>query len=98
MESFRSRIVGMRERGPTLYEVSTGLNIRLGPGTQHEKLPGSPLPKGTLVEVIDSDGSWRFVDVLEEVQGLIDIQGWVHGRYLRRTNRQLVEPEEDETG
>jgi N-acetylmuramoyl-L-alanine amidase len=96
MESFRSRIVGRRERGPTLYEVSTSLNIRLGPGTQHEKLPGSPLPRGTLVEVLDEEGSWRFVDVLEEVQGLMDIQGWVHGRYLRRTTRQPPEPQEDE--
>ncbi len=93
MESFRSRIVGRAESAPPLFETTTGLNIRSGPGTEHPKLEGSPLPLGTLVDILESEGSWRFVDVLEEVRGEMDLQGWVHGRYLRRTSRTLPDRE-----
>ena len=84
MASFRARIFGRAEDEPDRYETTANLNIRTGPGTEHQTLPGSPLPEGTQVEVLDSQGSWRFVDVLDTIDGLMDIQGWVHGRYLKR--------------
>jgi N-acetylmuramoyl-L-alanine amidase len=91
MESFRARIVGRAEEVPLLFEATTGLNIRTGPGTQHPTISGSPLPKGTPVEIIDEDGSWRFVDVLVEVREIMDMQGWVHGRYLKRIDIRVEE-------
>ncbi len=84
MESFRARIFGRAEDEDIQYETSTDLNIRTGPGTQHPTISGRPLPTGTRVEVLAEQGSWRQVDVLGTVNNVMDIQGWVHGRYLRR--------------
>lgn len=58
--------------------------IRRGPGTQHEPLPVSPLAGGTHLDVLREQGSWRLVDVMGDVNGAQDVQGWVHGRYIRR--------------
>nr|NIS68464.1 N-acetylmuramoyl-L-alanine amidase [Pseudomonadota bacterium] len=84
MESFRSRVLGRAQDEPVYYETTTNLNIRTGPGTRHEKIIDRPLPTGTRVEALDQQGSWRLVDVLGTVNGVMDLQGWVHGRYLRR--------------
>lgn len=82
--SFRARIRGRSEDRPDLFETTVNLNIRTGPGTRNEKLGVSPLPTGTRVEILGTDGTWRFVDVAGEVGGEHDVQGWVHGGYLRR--------------
>jgi N-acetylmuramoyl-L-alanine amidase len=84
MDSFRARVIGRKDDDPELFETIVGLNIRVGAGTQHEKLPVSPLPTGTRLEVVAQQGSWRLVDVLDSVKGETDVQGWVHGRYIRR--------------
>ena len=44
--------------------------------------PASPLPAGTKLEVTEADGVWRFVSVLDVVDGDMDVEGWVHGRYV----------------
>jgi N-acetylmuramoyl-L-alanine amidase len=82
MRSFRAAVFGRAEDESRRYATTANLNIRIGPGTEHETLPGSPLPEGTCVEILDTQGSWCFVDVLDTVEGLMDLQGWVHGRYL----------------
>jgi len=84
MESFRRRVLGRADDEAERYMTTTVLNIRVGPGTQHGLIPGGPLPQGTRVEILQQEGSWRFVDVLDEVSGIMDLQGWVHGRYLKR--------------
>jgi N-acetylmuramoyl-L-alanine amidase len=84
MHSFRSRLLGRQEDEEVQYETTTHLNIRTEPGTQHPTIPGSPLPPGTRVEILDREGSWGLVDVLDEVGGIRDMQGWVHTRYLER--------------
>ena len=84
MESFRSTVLGRQEDSPEIFETATPLNIRRGPGTQHEKLALSPLPVGTKVDVISAQGLWREVDVLDSVNGEMDVVGWVHGRFLQR--------------
>jgi N-acetylmuramoyl-L-alanine amidase len=83
MASFRSRLLGRRDDAPPRFAASAALNIREGPGTMHAKLAMSPLPPGTEVEVLRESGVWRFVDVVGEVGGDHDVQGWVHGDYLR---------------
>lgn len=83
MESFRSSLLGRREDTPDTYETMGPLNIRSGPGTANDKLEGSPLPKGTRLDVKGSHGSWRFVDVLDHPEGLMDLEGWVHGSFIR---------------
>ncbi len=84
MANFRSRIFGRDADRAPRFETTTHLNIRGGPGTMHEKLDAAPLPPGTRLEVLQEDGRWRLVDVEGEVGGERDVQGWVHGGYLRR--------------
>ncbi len=86
MGSLRSRLLGRDEDGMPAFETITALNIRRGPGTQHEPLPISPLPNGTRLDVLREQGSWRLVDVVGDVEGEGDVQGWVHGRYIRRVD------------
>lgn len=83
LESFRSSVLGRADEAPDVYETTGAVNIRSGPGSDHGKLEGSPMPKGTRVEVKGCHGSWRFVDVLDHPDGLMDLEGWVHGGYIR---------------
>jgi len=85
MGSFRSRLQGRKEDQPPIYQTITDLNIRTGPGSQHPTIPGSPLPTGTRLEMLTAQASWWLVDVLDD-EPVSDLQGWVHGRYIRRVN------------
>lgn len=85
MASFRAHVFGRSGDEDGLYKTTTNLNIRSGPGTEYEMLPGSPLPKGSELLISENVGNWRFVDVLDEVNGVADLEGWVHGRYLEKT-------------
>jgi N-acetylmuramoyl-L-alanine amidase len=84
MASFRARLLGRSADRPGILQTATTLNIREGPGTAHPKLAVGPLPPGTAVQVLDAQGSWRLVDVQGEAGGENDVQGWVHGGFLRR--------------
>jgi N-acetylmuramoyl-L-alanine amidase len=84
MASFRARIFGRREEEPVIHRSTAVLNIRTGPGAQHARLDDGPLPVGTRVEVMAQQGSWRLVDVLDPVNGVSDLEGWVHYRFLER--------------
>jgi N-acetylmuramoyl-L-alanine amidase len=86
MGSFRARLFGREHDAPAVFATTANLNIRTGPGTQHDKLPVSPLPRGTRVEILESRGRWRFVDTEGEIGGEADVQGWVHGGYLERAD------------
>ncbi len=83
MRSFRSKAMGRVHDELDVFETTTALNIRTGPGTQHEKLPVSPLPEGTRVEVLSAEGIWKHVDVLSPAGQGDDGMGWVHGHYLK---------------
>jgi N-acetylmuramoyl-L-alanine amidase len=86
MSSFRAHVLGRKEDAERQYSTTDingeGLNIRRGPGPEFETIPGSPLPRGTRVHVLSEQGNWRRVEVLEVVNGVMDVEGWVHGRYL----------------
>ena len=86
MDSFQARVIGREEDEPDVFETVTELNIRQGAGTQHEKLPVSPLQAGTRLEVVAHQGAWRLVDVLDPIVDENDVNGWVHGRYIRRVS------------
>ncbi len=83
LPSYRTRVLGRDEDTREPLETSVTLNIRTGPGTQYPTIPGSPLAPATPVDVLLVWGSWHLVDVLRPSRGVMDMQGWVHGRYLR---------------
>lgn len=82
MGSFRGRVLGRADDRPDVFVTTDTLNIRAGAGAGHALIQGGPLPRGTRVEVLEESGSWRRVEVLDTVGGAMDLEGWVHGRFL----------------
>ncbi len=84
MASLRGRLYGRQSDAdlPVLISAAA-LNVRAGPGAEHAILPGSPIPAGTRARALEQSGLWWKVDVLDEVNGVMDLVGWCHGRYLR---------------
>ena len=67
-----------RDLDADMYEVTaSSLNVRWGPGTNFGTK--ASVSRGDVVKVVDTDGSWKRVDI----NG--DDDGWVHGAYLRRS-------------
>lgn len=87
MDTFRSRVFGRgdSEEDNAVFQTTSELNIRVGPGSNYDALPASPLPKGTRMTILEKNGLWRKVDVLDTVKGFMDIEGWVHSRYIERS-------------
>jgi N-acetylmuramoyl-L-alanine amidase len=69
---------GVAEPEPERFLVTTRLNIRGGPGIEHEPLEISPLAAGTKVVKLDHEGAWYFVCRSDDDA----LRGWVHSRYL----------------
>ena len=81
MSSFRSRALGRENEILDEFITSAALNIRSGPGTTFLTL-AEPLPKGTKVLVLKTEGNWSFVEVLDVVDGIMDLEGWVASKHL----------------
>ena len=81
--SLRARLFGRREDDLPMFTASAALNVRGGPGSEHALLAGSPIPIGTRVQALEQSGLWWKVDVLDEVNGVMDLGGWCHGRFLQ---------------
>lgn len=84
MSSFRSIAMGRVNDDPERYRTTASLNIRSGPGLEHGKLPQSPFPPGTMVNVRNWSRPWAEVEVLSGPGGSPDLTGWMHGDYLTR--------------
>ncbi len=84
MDKFQAQVFGRDDTPEVIYETITGLNIRRGPGAKYKQLEGSPLPKGTRLEIEATKGHWCQVEVLDEVNGIMDLEGWISGRYIKR--------------
>lgn len=82
MESVRARLLGRADDHPERYRTTAKLNVRAGAGAQFDMLSGSPLPPKTEVEVLAKNGLWWQIDVVGEVNGVMDIVGWCHSKYL----------------
>ena len=81
MGSFRSKAMGRKDDTIDDYITSAELNIRSGPGTSFTLL-SSPLPAGTPVLVLKTEGTWSFVEVQSTVNGIMDLEGWVSSKFL----------------
>ena len=84
LESFRARIVGRAEDHPPVYETTANLYIRSGAGSEFKPLIKNPLPKGTRLERMETQGTWMHAQVLDVIDGVMDLEGWVHTRYIKR--------------
>lgn len=82
MESFRAQVMGRQDDRPEVFETIANLNIRTGPGVDHEKLSASPLARGTGLKLISRENAWCQVDVLD-ASNVAEFTGWVHGDYIR---------------
>lgn len=76
MSSFTSRVMGRKENTETVHVTSTTVNIRSGAGTQFMAITEA-LPKNTAVHILKRDANWSFVEVLDVVNDLNDIEGWI---------------------
>jgi N-acetylmuramoyl-L-alanine amidase len=88
MEEIKARVFGRgdEDEQEIFYEVTAedGLNLRSGPGTRYDKLEGSPLPQGTRLEIVGVYERWCEVEVLDIVNGAMDLEGWVGSRHIKR--------------
>jgi len=82
MDSFRSKVLGRFDDSSHLFETTTDLNIRSGPGVNYEALEFSPLKENTHVEILNSYKVWKFVQVINHPKKA-EARGWVHGKYLQ---------------
>lgn len=82
MDSVRARLMGRADDHPERYRTTARLFVRSGAGPTFDALPGTPLPLDTEVEVLAKQGLWWQVDVVGEVNGVMDIVGWCHSKYL----------------
>ena len=81
MASYRAAVMGRRDDAPELFQTTTHLNVREGPGTGFDKLAISPLAPGTRLRLDRREASWCHVEVLGK-DGLPSDTGWVHGDYI----------------
>lgn len=84
MNSFRSRALGRKDESLDTYETSASLNIRSGPGTSYNML-ADPLPPKTQVIILKRERNWSFVEVIDIVDGQMDLEGWVFSKYLAKS-------------
>lgn len=81
MANFQSHLMGRAEDDFEVYETTTRLNVREGPGVDYAKLDGSPLAKGTRILVEVREGSWCYGEILDD-DDESTLTGWVHGNFI----------------
>ena len=81
MTSFRAKVMGRKNELLDEYKINQQANIRSGPGTTYQELT-APLPKGTPISVLKTEGNWSFVEVRATVNGIMDLEGWVYSRLI----------------
>lgn len=82
MMSFRSKVLGRLDDNSRLFETTTDLNIRSGPGASYSTLDFGPLKENTRVEILNSFEVWKYVQVVNH-PAKAEARGWVHGKYLQ---------------
>ncbi len=83
MNSFKSKALGRKDEFADTYITVAELNIRSGAGTSFSTIT-NPLPTGTKVLVLKREGNWSFVEVIDFVHGIMDLEGWVASKYLEK--------------
>jgi N-acetylmuramoyl-L-alanine amidase len=69
-----------------VYRTVVSLNLRTAPSLESSLSPFAPLPKGTRFQIVDEDGAWKYITVLDTLKGSDDVEGWISG------NPKYMEP------
>jgi N-acetylmuramoyl-L-alanine amidase len=71
----------------SVYRTVVNLNLRTGPSLESSLSPFAPLPKGTRFQIVDEDGAWKYITVLDTLKGTDDVEGWISGnpKYMERS-------------
>lgn len=85
MKHFRSQVLGRFSSGVDIYETTVSLNVRSGPGSQYATV-SSPLAQGAMVQVLKKQGRWCWVEAVNSNQDIVDIEGWVYSKFIKRKN------------
>ncbi|MDH5643197.1 MAG: SH3 domain-containing protein [Gemmatimonadota bacterium] len=80
LEHVRGMVLGRAEEEREQYQVTaSSLNIRSGPTVDSPPV-AEPLPKGTVVVLLEKRDRWNRVELLENGE----IEGWVHNTFLEK--------------
>lgn len=82
MASIRARAMGRQNDRLDLYQTTTNVNIRSGAGTGFAQVVPFTLPKQTTVLELKREGNWSFVEVLDVINDVNDLEGWISSKYL----------------
>lgn len=82
MGSFRSKVMGRKEDIAEVHITKATANIRGGAGTHFLPVISEMLPPNTEVHVLKREGNWSFVEVIDTVHGVNDLEGWIFTKLL----------------
>lgn len=84
LASVRAKAMGRKDLNIDLYLTTTEVNIRSGAGTEFGTITKAPVPKNVKVQVLKRDGNWSFVEVMQTVESINDLEGWISSKYLSK--------------
>jgi N-acetylmuramoyl-L-alanine amidase len=84
MENFRAKIFESMTTPTPQYTLSQPALIRINPDSRSKLLITTYLPQDTRLEVLDTNGPWMLVNVLDAIEGATGLQGWVYTAYITR--------------
>jgi uncharacterized protein YgiM (DUF1202 family) len=73
---------GYAAKGSSYRIAANRVNIRTGPGEKYPKAR-DPLPFGTPVKLVKTDGTWIKVEVLDAGDSTPPATGWVLGKFVK---------------
>jgi N-acetylmuramoyl-L-alanine amidase len=77
LDHTKSVVFGRDDDADDVYQATTTLNVRSGPGTHFGLEPGGPLSPGQRVEALDMNGPWWLIRTPDGA-----LEGWAFGRFL----------------
>ena len=84
MASVRARAMGRVDEDIDLYVTTASVNIRSGASTMFATITNEPLPAKVKVQVLKREGNWSFVEVMETVHNINDLEGWINSKFLKQ--------------
>lgn len=84
LAAVRAKAMGRKDVTIDMYTTTTAVNIRSGAGTQFATITKAAVPKDVKVQVLKREGNWSFVEVMQTIEGVNDLEGWMASKYLNK--------------